>query len=251
MMPLLVLVHGANHQRNCWDPTVEVLRELVPAGPILAVDLPGRGTNKVPATDISLGACVDSVVAEIDQRGAESVVLVGHSLGGVTAAGVAGRLGPSRVGHLVLVAATIPPEGQAVLDTFGLALRLTVPLVARRRKLATTTRSVAARSFCNGMTGAQRAFVLDNLCADAPWLVTEPVSRAGLAPEIERTWVLTTRDKAVPLAQQRRNIDNLDRLGGATGVVEIDSCHDVMVSEPTRLAEVIASCWSSPAASPI
>jgi pimeloyl-ACP methyl ester carboxylesterase len=237
--PALVLVHGANHRSVCWQPTIDELARLVPDRRVVAVDLPGRGAHVVPADEISFDSLAASVVADIEAAGAEQVILVGHSLGGVTIANVAARLGPERVTHLVFVAATIPPEGKTVLDTFGLSLRLTVPLVARRRALKDNPRATASRSFCNGMTDAQRAFVLDNLCPDAPWLLTEPVDLAGLPPDIDRSWVLTTRDRAVKVAQQRKNIANL---GGVGRTIEIDTCHDVMVSEPAALAEAIVSC---------
>ncbi len=243
--PVLVLVHGANHQRTCWDPTVDALRRIVPDGSILAVDLPGRGSNHIEPEHISIGACVDSLVRDIEDRAIDRVVLVGHSLGGVTIAGAAARLGPARVNHLVFIAATIPPDGHTVLDTFGLPLRLTVPFVARRRRLANNPRWTARRSFCNGMTPDQRAFVLDNLCPDAPWLLTEPVATKSLPPGIERTWVLTTRDRAVSPARQKRNMANLGAVGR---VIDIDSCHDVMVSHPDQLARAIARCWHPPVA---
>jgi hypothetical protein len=32
----------------------------------------------------------------------------------------------------------------------------------------------------------------------------------------------------------------MQRLGGVEDVVEIDTCHDAMISEPARLAEILA-----------
>jgi hypothetical protein len=67
------------------------------------------------------------------------------------------------------------------------------------------------------------------------------VHRDGLPPDIDRTWILTNNDKAVPANQQRRNITNL---GDVNRVIEIAAGHDVMVSQPTELAAVIMSCWT-------
>jgi len=241
--PLLVLVHGANHQGVCWDPTVAALGDRVPDGQVLAVDLPGRGGDTTDVASISIGRCVDSVLRQIDEVTDGDVVLVGHSLGGVVITGAATALGHRRVQHLVFVAATIPAEGGAVLDTLGLVPRLTVPLAARRRKLSRYPRRAAVRAFCNGMDATQRSFVLEQLCPDASWLVTEPVHRATLSPAIDRTWVLTTEDRAVPAERQRRNIENL---GGVNRIIEIASGHDVMVREPAALADALASCWALP-----
>lgn len=238
----LVLVHGANHQSIVWEPTVAELRRLVPDGQVLAVDLPGRGSVPADLETLSVTTCVTSIIEQIDAAGLDQVVLVGHSLGGLMIPGVAIELGPTRVRGLVFIAATIPPEGQRVVDTLKGVARWAAPVAARRRRLSRYPRSAAARAFCNGMTDEQRAFVLDHLCPDAAWLVTEPVSRAGLSNAIPRTWVLTTDDRAVAPEQQRRNIDNL---GGIDAVVELATAHDAMVSAPTELAPILVESWTA------
>jgi len=137
---------------------------------------------------------------------------------------------------LVFVAATIPPDGEAVVATLKGVARWVTPLAARRRRLSSYPRAGAARAFCNGMTAEQRTFVLDGLCPDAAWLVTEPVSRSGLSNDIPRTWVLTTDDRAVSPDQQRRNIEHL---GGVDTIVELATCHDAMVAAPADLARTL------------
>ena len=237
--PVLVLIHGANHQSIHWQPTIDVLATIAPDSTVLAVDLPGRGGVPIDLEHHDLDACAAGAVDQIDASGHRSVplVLVGHSLGGLVATQVAIALGPSRVERLVLVAATIPPEGSTVARAMGGIVRLLAPVTARRRTLSSLPSAAAKRGFCNDMTPEQEAFVLDHLCPDATFLVREPVTYVGLSPAIARTWVVTTNDKMVPARQQARSFAVL---GGIDDVVEIAAGHDMMISRPTELAEVVA-----------
>ncbi len=54
--------------------------------------------------------------------------------------------------------------------------------------------------------------------------------------DIPRTWILTRRDRALAPKLQRKYID---ALGGVQTLIEIDTCHMVMVSEPEWLAEIL------------
>jgi pimeloyl-ACP methyl ester carboxylesterase len=205
---------------------------------VLAVDLPGRGTNTADLATVTIEQCVDSVVEQIDRAGLDEVVVVAHSLGGLTAPGVVARLGAARVARLVLIAAVIPPEGASDLDLLPQPVRWMIartirPGVPRRPP----SRAMARLSFCNGMTREQRELVYGLLGPEAPGLFHEPVSRAGLPSSVPRTWILPLRDRALLPRKQRGNIDNL---GGVDEVIEIDTCHEVLVSEPARLASVLA-----------
>jgi hypothetical protein len=88
------------------------------------------------------------------------------------------------------------------------------------------------------MTREQKAFVIDQLCDEAMVLTSERVDRSTLPNEIPRTWVLTRRDRSLRPRLQRKFIENL---GGVAEVVEVDACHDVMVSDPGLLATVLAA----------
>jgi pimeloyl-ACP methyl ester carboxylesterase len=225
--PALVLIHGGSHSARCWQPTIAELARQSPQTPVLAVDLPGRGSVPAALTD---------------------VVLVAHSMGGLTAPGVAAALGAERVRALVMVAACIPPQGGTVMDTLSPVLRRGIERQARKGGAAPPlAKPLAAMFFCNGMSKEQKRLVLDQLCDDASQTAREPIDRSGLPHSIPRTWVLTKRDRALRPKQQRQFMQNL---GGVSRVIEIDTCHDVMVSEPARLAEVLLEVVT-PAATPV
>lgn len=234
----LVLVHGGQHTARCWDPTVAELARQAPHVKALAVDLPGRGSTPGDLAVLTIGQCVDSVVADIEAAGLDQVVLVGHSMAGLTVPGVAARLGPERVRRLVMVACCVPPQGQTIVDTLAGPFRLMAARAAKAGKPAKPMpKLMADLMFCNGMTAQQKAFVHGQLCGEASSITAEPVDRSGLSAAIPRTWVLPLRDRSLRPASQRRYMQNL---GGVEDVVEIDACHDVMVSHPAELAAALA-----------
>ena len=55
-------------------------------------------------------------------------------------------------------------------------------------------------------------------------------------PDLPTTWVLTQQDNSLRPPLQREFIANL---GNVDEVVEIDTCHNVMLSEPGRLATLL------------
>lgn len=235
-LPDLVLVHGGQHAGDCWDLTVSELRRQEPELRILAVDLPGRGSNPGDLTAATIAAWVGSVVADIDDADFGDIVIAGHSMAGVTVPGVAARLGSSRVREMVLAAAFVPRQGEAIVDTLDGPLAWFARRGAGKGKPLKVPAFVARYAFCNGMTKKQRQFAMARLYPDTVSLAIEPVDRSDLPADISRTWILTTRDRALSVASQRRSIA---ALGGVQTIVEVDSCHDVMISQPIRTAQIL------------
>lgn len=67
-------------------------------------------------------------------------------------------------------------------------------------------------------------------------ILTERVSWRGMPEDIPRTWILTLQDRALSRKTQRAYIE---AIGGVQTLIEFDSCHCLMVSEPERLAETL------------
>ena len=82
-------------RRFFWRRSFAARRFLLPG--FFAVDLPGRGRKPADLTRVSVADWVDSVVGDIEDTGLGDVVIVGHSLAGVTVPGVVARLGSTRV----------------------------------------------------------------------------------------------------------------------------------------------------------
>jgi pimeloyl-ACP methyl ester carboxylesterase len=229
-----------------------MLRHLT--GEVLAVDLPpvevrtiaGRFAQPPELFDITVADWATAVLDAADSRGFDRFVLAGHSLGGLTIAAVAQRA-PERVAHLVFVSAAAPPEGACVLDTLPDEL---AAIAREALDRALHDRSIGAGSvlpepmlrdmFCNDMDDAQARFVLDHFGNEVVCVIGERVSRAGIPPELPKTFVKLLRDQSLPPALQDQLVANLEASpGGTVDVVEIDAGHDVMISRPEALAGVI------------
>jgi pimeloyl-ACP methyl ester carboxylesterase len=97
--PRLVLLHGYTDDAACWAP---VLPELAGLGEVLAVDARGHGDSALPDGPVGPAPQADDVAAVLDDlRLGHRVVLVGHSMGAVTAAQLA-AVRPDLVSALVL-----------------------------------------------------------------------------------------------------------------------------------------------------
>lgn len=98
----LVLLHGQPGSGRDWQAVQEHLEgDFV----VTAVDRPGYGSDPAPGGGFEVNAA--AVVADLDARGIDRAVLVGHSYGGGVALATA-LAAPERVEALVLVASVGP-----------------------------------------------------------------------------------------------------------------------------------------------
>lgn len=108
--PELVVLHGAGLNAHSFDPLLLALD--VPA---LALDLPGHGRSDWRAdADYRPDHLAEDVITALERLAPRPVVLLGHSLGGLTAALVTAAR-PDLVHSLVIVDITpgVSPQGDA------------------------------------------------------------------------------------------------------------------------------------------
>ncbi|MEE8465241.1 MAG: alpha/beta fold hydrolase [Dehalococcoidia bacterium] len=112
-MTVFVLVHGASHGSWCWDKVVPLLE--AQGHLAIAVDLPGNtyGEFDIPAAQVTLDAYANHVCQVLDELD-ETVVLVGHSLGGLTITQTAENR-PDKIRSLVYLTALLLGPGQAMM----------------------------------------------------------------------------------------------------------------------------------------
>jgi pimeloyl-ACP methyl ester carboxylesterase len=237
-LPDLVLVHGGAHAADCWDLTISELAVRSPELRTLAVDLPGRAGKPADLATVTIADWVNSVVADIEDAGCGDVVVVGHSMAGLTVPGVVAKLGAARVREMILLTAFVPPQGKSVVDT----LRGPLAPLARsagwiERRSFPMPPALARYAFCNGMTRERRRLTLSRLCMESPNVIFEPVDRSHLPAAVPRTWIMTLDDRALSVRQQ---LYAIEQLGGVDTMICLDGCHDVMFSDPAGLATILA-----------
>jgi pimeloyl-ACP methyl ester carboxylesterase len=112
MVSAYVLVHGRFAGAWVWEKVVPLLRG--EGHEVEAPDMTGRGEDKTPVPEISLGSYTDRVCWVLDSH-AEPVILVGHSSGGAVISQVA-EYRPDKVELLVYLSAYMPCDGGSVLQ---------------------------------------------------------------------------------------------------------------------------------------
>lgn len=114
--PEIVLIHGGAQNAHTWDTVALALDR-----PLLAVDLPGHGHSGaavVTAGQHRSQSLAADVVAAVDEHAPAAAVVVGMSLGGLTALAISDQR-PDLVRRLVLVDITPGVDGdkaQAITD---------------------------------------------------------------------------------------------------------------------------------------
>jgi pimeloyl-ACP methyl ester carboxylesterase len=230
--PGVVLIHGGYHGAWCWERLLEVLNCRG-----IAVDLPGRGRHPAVPDDVTVESSALSVVDDIDRAGFDRVVLVGHSLGGVTVPVVARLLGHRAV-HLVFVSCLVAPDGESVMSMRSEEERRAAEESLRTGPGERTelTRERHAALLCNDLDSAQQEYVLGRVGPDSMRFFTDRVRWGELVGSMPKTYVKLLQDRAVSASDQDEMIR---RLGCHTTIKCIDAGHEVMISQPASLGRIL------------
>ena len=107
--PPVVLLHGLMTNGACWTPLARALEEEYD---VIMPDARGHGNSSAPAQGYCYDNLANDVLSLIDAFGLATPVLIGHSMGGMTAALIASR-NPKRLRGLVLADPTfLTPQRQ-------------------------------------------------------------------------------------------------------------------------------------------
>jgi pimeloyl-ACP methyl ester carboxylesterase len=240
-----VLLHGGGASSGFWDRLLPYL-----AHDALAIDLPGRAGKPFDPMTFSVDEGVASIVADVRAAGlardGHDVVLVAHSSGGLFTPGTAAALAP-HVKHIVLSAASVPPEGGLGLDAMQSRHRVRVEQAmeaARRDGWVLQTPPPpddveAVRGTYGGkpLDDELVAFVVDprRWVQDSMNIYYQPVSWAPVA-DVPVTYVKQLQDRAVPLELQETMIA---RLPVPPRVVEFDTGHAPAITDPELFARLL------------
>ena len=223
-MTSFVLVHGGAHGAWCWDRLVPFLRSDRRVDAVVAVDLTGHGARRdaKPLEAITVGDYVDDVVREILERDLRRVVLVGHSLAGITIPRAAARV-PDRMRRLVYLSTSNPAPGRSINDLM-------------KEPLSPVTRGIDfKRMFCNDLDDETAAWLLSHVGPEPPGPMAEPVVAVALPEDLDSTYILLERDEALLPDFQRAQA----RTARAREIVPFDAGHSAFASRPRELAALL------------
>jgi pimeloyl-ACP methyl ester carboxylesterase len=237
-MPQFVLVHGAWHGAWCWS---RVLPRLRAAGhDAHAVTLTGVGDRAhLLSRDIRIATHLADVMGLIVCEELDDVVLVGHSYGGMVITGVADRMEAEHPGvlrHVVYVDGSAPHSGESWSTSHK------PEVVAARIAAAEATGGVsmpAPDASVFGLEGTDRDWVNRRMTPQPFALYRDPlVFDEARVARLPRTFVDCNHPAHSNIDAMRRRV----RSEPGWNVVEIATGHDVMVTEPARLTEVLLAC---------
>jgi pimeloyl-ACP methyl ester carboxylesterase len=239
MSETLVLVHGAWHGAWCW---AGVIGQLEAAGDrAYAVDLPAHGANRLDPVLATRALYVDAVVRFIEERNLRNVVLAGHSLGGMTIAGVAQRI-PERLKRVVFVTAFVVPHDSSVA---GDVAPLTSPEAASHMHglaegapLVTLSEERFRSAFIQDGSRGLQDFVISALVPEPSAPIIEKASlRDFYASSTPVSYVVCEQDLVL---DDPRHWEGFGRRLRNPTFHRINSGHEVMFTQPYACAKTLA-----------
>jgi pimeloyl-ACP methyl ester carboxylesterase len=236
-MSTYVLIHGAWHGAWCWYKLVPLLEQR--GHRAVTLDLPGHGIDRSPPAEGTLRSYVDAVCKLLDAQ-PEPVVLVGHSLGGVSITQAAEHR-PDKVQRLVYLCAFLPQNGQTLRDlsqadrdsAIGPHLRLSED----HRVMWVAPGGI--RDVFYGDCSAEDVALARSLLVHeptAPQMAPVAVTDANFG-RVPRVYIECMRDRAIgpPLQKAMYTATPCER------VITFDSDHSPFFSCPAALADALSA----------
>lgn len=272
-----VLVHGSWHGAWCWglvEPLLEAAGHMA-----VSIDLPGHGLNArnpaaftkrpldpaafasepsalaaIPTSDYA--AAVVDAAARARAAGAERVVAVGHSMGGVPVTFAAAQ-SPEMFDDIILLAALAPTPGKpggAYLPGEDQANNSKIGNVILADPATVGALRMDPRSEdANYLAGAKEALagdVDDALLAQVMHMLTPdaPVAMYGdvaeFAPgfaDLKKTYIRCTQDMTVMSSTSEAIVADFNAANpdNSTAMVDLDTSHEAMFGAPEALANAL------------
>ena len=232
-MANFVLVHGGAHGGWCFQPLARVLRDS--GHEVYTPTLTGLGERAhLFRADVDLDCHIDDVVAVLRYEDLRDAILVGHSYGGAVITGAADRA-PDRVAHRVYLDSMEPKDGQSMVDIAG-------PFMAAAQLDSQTIDGVQMCLFPSDETlpyyGVVDPETLEWMrerltphpvrCFQQPLTLTDPAALQS----IPQSHISTTMFLSL------RNVDRIREKADGR-VWDIDTGHDLMITEPHKVAEYL------------
>jgi pimeloyl-ACP methyl ester carboxylesterase len=237
----LALLHGGGQGSWVWQETIAALHSQCTDlfRRIVALDIPGCGTKRGRATQqLEPQDVARELIADLESAGTRQCVLAGHSLAGNVLPAMA-ELRPNLFRRLIYVSCSIPSNGQTVLELLGSRLHgssedeVGWPVDPKN----TNVRDRYDAMFCEDMSETQRTTFLEQLGRDE-WpqkFFSATRFTVDTLSSIPATYVVCLKDRSLPVAWQEKFAARFH----AQRLVRIDAGHQVMITRPHTLAEVL------------
>ncbi|HEV3451363.1 MAG TPA: alpha/beta fold hydrolase [Acidimicrobiia bacterium] len=239
-MATYVLVHGGAHGGWCYGKVAPLLRR---AGhEVHAPTMTGVGERShlvSPSVDLDLH--IRDIVAVLHYEDLRDVILVGHSYGGMVITGVADRA-VDRVGHLVYLDAANPVNHQSLVDVAG-------PYIEAARPTGKVVNGVELVLFPGseplpnyGVTDPDDIAWMQQRLTPHPWRCFE--QKLELTNE-DALWSIPRYHIVCTSTLATRDPKLIEAARAEGRLWDIDTGHDLMISEPQAVANALLEVASS------
>ena len=233
-MATYVLVHGGGHGGWCYQRVARTLRA---AGhEVHAPSLTGLGERAHllrPGIDLDLQ--ITDVVNLLHYEDLRDVILVGHSYGGMVVTGVADRAS-DRIGRLVYLDAANPKDGQSLVDVAGehiLAIRPFGRVVDDVELVLFPDPEIVKLYGVTDPDGV--AWMVERLTPH-PWKCFEQPLRLTNEDEL---WAIPQFHIVCSSTVATRDPQMIEKARADGRFWEIDTGHDLMITEPQWVADAL------------
>jgi len=229
-----VLVHGGGHGGWCYQRVARTLRA---AGhEVHAPSLTGLGERAHllrPGIDLDLQ--ITDVLTLLHYEDLRDVILVGHSYGGMVVTGVADRAS-DRIGRLVYLDAANPKDGQSLVDVAGEHILAIRPFgrVVDDVELVLFPDPEIVKLY--GVTDADDVAWMVERLTPHPWKCFEQPLRLTNEEEL---WAIPQFHIVCSSTVETRDPEMIERARAEGRFWEIDTGHDLMITEPQWVADTL------------
>ena len=233
-MATYVLVHGGAHGGWCYRKVAPLLRS---AGhDVHTPTMTGLGERShllSPAVDLDMH--IRDICAVLHYEDLHDVILVGHSYGGMVITGVADRAA-ERIGRLVFLDAANPANHQSLVDVAG-------PVIEAARPSGKVVDGVELVLFPGaeplpnyGVTDPSDVASMRERLTPHPWACFE--QKLELTNEAE-LWAIPQYHIVCAATLATRDPRLMDKARAEGRLWDIDTGHDLMITEPAVVAEML------------
>jgi pimeloyl-ACP methyl ester carboxylesterase len=229
-----VLIHGGGHGGWCYQRVTPLLQ--AKGHRVYTPTLSGLGERSGLLTDaIDLAMHAEDVAAVLHYEDLRDVILVGHSYGGMVITGAADKAA-DRVGKLVFLDAATPRNGESLVDVAGPVINAVRPMGQVVGGIELVLLPAPDAGLLYGVTDPDDLAWMAERLTGHPWkcfeqplaLKNEDALWAIPQYHIVCTSTVATRDKTL-----------MDQARADGRLFEIDTGHDLMITEPARTAHAL------------
>jgi pimeloyl-ACP methyl ester carboxylesterase len=233
-MATYVLVHGGGHGGWCYQRVARLLR--AEGHEVHTPTLTGLGERAHLLDDrVDLERHVTDVAAVLRFEDLRDVILVGHSYGGMVITGAADRE-PDRVGRLVYLDAATPVNGQSLADVAGPVINAVRPMGQVVDGIELVLWPAPDAGLLYGVTDPDDLAWMAERLTPHPWkCFDQPLA---LANE-DALWAIPQFHVVCTSTLQTRDRDQMARAKAEGRLWDIDTGHDLMITEPERTADAL------------